>query len=86
LAAEPVIYNAPVYDNKAKVDYEMISRMIDTDLNSHTKITTEEGLEEFIVLKMVRDVQMPRLASDDYELYSTICQDIFFKVPVAKIF
>jgi hypothetical protein len=45
----------PVY-KIGKLDFELISRMIDKDLSEDCNVETEEALEEFIVLKMVRDV------------------------------
>jgi len=58
--------------------------MIEPDLE--IKITSEEQLEEFIVQKAIRDVQVPRLALDDQYVFNNICQDIFPSTPKPKLF
>ena len=55
-------------ERQKKIDFELIQRMIDndnTDGGPIEKVRTEEELEDFICLKAVRDVQMPRLALED---------------------
>jgi hypothetical protein len=51
--------------NKGKLDMDFICQMIDPDLNENTKFTKDEDLEEFIVLKIIRDVNLPRLSYAD---------------------
>jgi hypothetical protein len=72
--------------NKGKLDYDFICQMIDPDLNEKTKLVTEEEIEEFIVLKIVRDVNMPRLSAPDQVIFETVCTDMFFGTPVPKAF
>jgi len=71
---------------KGKLDFDLICSMIDPDLNEQTKLTKEEDLEEFIVLKIVRDVNMPRLSHADQLIFDNICMDMFSGTPTPKTF
>ena len=59
--------------------------MIDPE-DEHIRIETEEQLEEFVILKAIKDVQMPRLAFDDQQVFVNIVQDIFPNTPKPKMF
>jgi hypothetical protein len=41
------------------------------------RFKSENEIEEFIIFKAIKDVQMPRLALDDQVIFANICQDIF---------
>ena len=64
----------------------MISHMIDPDLNEKVKVTKEDELEEFICLKIIRDVNMPRLSTSDQVAFDSIVMDMFHGTPVPKSF
>ena len=73
---------------RAALDYKLIQRMIDTDSadGSQKFITNEDELEDFIVLKAIRDVQMPRLALEDQAVFLNILNDMFPGTPKPKLF
>ena len=55
--------------------------MLDLHVDPDAKIESEDALEEFIVHKIVRDVQIPRLSNEDLHIFETVCKDVFFGTP-----
>jgi hypothetical protein len=55
------------YARREKLDYEFIRAMIDPE--SDMEIKTEAGIEDFIVMKAIRDVQLPRLSLNDQVVF-----------------